>query len=77
MESPIRGQEPNEARITHAVVKEVEEEEEEESPQHISQDFSRERWNSLATNIFRFLETLLAFVVLGTHDASVGVREHT
>jgi hypothetical protein len=34
---------------------------------------ARERWNSSSTNITRYLQTLLAFLVMGVSDASLGV----
>lgn len=32
-----------------------------------------ERWNSSSTNVTRYLQTLLAFLVMGVSDASLGV----
>ena len=37
----------------------------------------RERWNSSPTNVTRYLQTLLAFLVMGVSDASLGVSFHT
>lgn len=36
-----------------------------------------ERWNSSTTTIIRYLSTLLAFLVMGVSDASVGVSLYT
>ncbi|OBT65613.1 hypothetical protein VE03_05596 [Pseudogymnoascus sp. 23342-1-I1] len=33
---------------------------------------ARERWNSSSTNVARYLQTLLAFLVMGVSDASLG-----
>lgn len=41
-------------------------------PQQIPHEEVQERWNSSTTNILRYLEVLLAFVVMGINDASVG-----
>jgi len=46
-------------------------------PQQIPQDLIHERWNSSTTNVFRYLETLVAFVIMGVNDASIGVSGHT
>jgi len=45
--------------------------------QQISQDHVQEKWNSSTINIFRYLESLVAFVIMGVNDASLGVSEHT
>lgn len=42
-------------------------------PHDQEQDVVRERWNSSPTNIARYLQTLLAFLVMGVSDASLGV----
>lgn len=38
---------------------------------------TRERWNSSSTNVTRYLQTLLAFLVMGVSDASLGVSFST
>jgi hypothetical protein len=36
-----------------------------------------ERWNSSATNIFRYLAALFGFIVMGMNDAAYGVSFQT
>lgn len=45
--------------------------------QEISQDNVHERWNSSTINIFRYLETLVAFTIMGINDGSLGVSAPT
>lgn len=76
MESPTRSQGlPTEGSIAPAMTSEKQSVT--AISQQISQDHVQERWNSSTINIFRYLETLVAFVVMGVNDASLGVSEHT
>jgi hypothetical protein len=76
MESPTRSQDlPTEGSIAPAMTSEKQSVT--AISQQISQDHVQERWNSSTINIFRYLETLVAFVVMGINDASLGVSEHT
>jgi hypothetical protein len=45
----------------------------EESSEQVSDHIKPEKWNSSKINAFRYLETLLAFLIMGANDASVGV----
>lgn len=72
----MRSKEPIASSTDDSVTSEVVHEKEKENPTATEEsapvEQEQESWNSSRINIYRYIQVLLAFIVLGIHDGSIG-----
>lgn len=72
----MRSEEPFASSTDYSVTPEVVNEKEKEKPTAAEDsapvEQEQESWNSSRINIYRYIQVLLAFIVLGVHDGSIG-----